>query len=274
MNNNTIKFYNDKITTFEYDEKKQDWVEVEILKEHPEEITKYFDDDVIFDEELTFGNFIKLLLPAEKELNYVFFSFINGWPLKVFAEEMEKEPTSDAVYESIEFFWICNSVEGKLDFYGSLQGWPLEEKRESDYDGPYGLDFVKMNDLKNAKLVVNNQFILFETNEAGVITDKGVLFSGELEWTLHQALSALFREISYYGSPENRDTIIKEVDNKMKMYSEGEVDFEEEDVAKLALLKERMEEALDEEDYKMASKLKKKIEEINKRINNSKKPEE
>jgi len=274
MNNYTVKFYKNKITTFEYSEETKDWKELEIMKEHPEEIAKFFDSEVILEEGLTVGEFFNLIAPAEKELNYVYFSYMNGWPLAPFLEEMKKEPTSEAVYEDVELYWVCNSIEGKLDFYGSVQGWIFEDKQEKDYDGPYGLDFVKMHDLKNAKLIINPEFILIDTDETGSVTERGVLFSGELSWTLHHILETLFREITYYGSPENRETIIKDVDEKMKLYADGEVEFEKEDTARLELLKERMKEALEDEDYKMASKLKKKIYDLMQKIDNKKQPDE
>ncbi len=269
-----VVLYKDKITSTTWDEKNQTWNEYDISKESGH-FTKYFNRVVEIKEDVTVEDFMLHLERYEVDIDYCFAGYTNGIPLRLYLDEMKKEPEGEVDLEIIELYWVGEILEEDLVVAGVLRGWLDEIKaKESgrNLDMPNDtVDCMPINIWKNCKLELNENILIRDLGEIKEIKET-LLFDGFYKWTLHEVISNFLSELTASGSPEERNKLMAQIVDKTTNLPELSKDKEQANFW-LAVLESDLEDsrddmnkALDDENYEKASKLKVSIATIEKEI--------
>jgi hypothetical protein len=261
-----IIIYKDKITATE--QQGNEWIEKNISKSD-DHLTVYFNRLVEIKPDVTVEDFMRHLEKHEILIDYCFSGFTNKVPLRLFLNEMEKE-SGDTDIGDVELIWEGEILDEELVIMGFLRGWLKKEKVEElgqQYDIPHDISFVPINLIKNCKFVLNEDMII---NNLGDINEmkKEVLFYGFYKWTLFEVISNFLGDLMVNGSPENRDKLYSQMENKKYDIQEVSKDRSQADFwlsfleAELEDLKHSMTYALENEEYENASKLKAQIDAV------------
>lgn len=131
--------------------------------------------------------------------------------------EKEKEPIQDQEIDFLELYWTpsLQKLEGRESLQGSafpcLHG--LGPVLQNEQDGfkagsriPYSLSFMPLGTLLDLPLKIKKDTELWsEDFDSRKLKDKKILDIKEWPMTLGQIVYGIFWELSFYGSPKDRD---------------------------------------------------------------------
>lgn len=200
----------------------------------------YLNERVVLSDDFTLEDFFNHLERDRKTFDLIFSSCLGHYPLQLWIDEINKSgPKKDDEIDYLEIHrWGEYWDWGDIDTHIGISG--ISEKS----DITYGIGFTPLNELKHLPLRLNENFGISEV----IIPHKMVLFfarllkkigipvgkwdnpferiyvKGKVEFTVYELISAILYEISWYGSPEKRDSKIdeieKDVEGAMEMYDE------------------------------------------------------
>lgn len=270
-----IIIYKDKITSTFWDEPTQSWIEFDIAKEEGQ-LTQYFNQPVEIKEDVTVEDFMKHLEKHEKVIDFCFSAYNHGNALRLYLDDM-RAPLSDNYKKDtkvteIEMCWFGEIIEEELNIFGTFRGWIDEQTaKESGLEnvGPYGMEFSPISIWKNSIFSLNDNIVIISHEDANSV-EENVFFDGFKTWKLHDVIASFLHELTAYGSPEEREELM----NKINKYDVKDVAKDKEKAAfwldflesELTNNKVDMSQAIDNEDYEQASKLKETISAIEKEI--------
>lgn len=129
--------------------------------------------------------------------------------IDAFHEELVDEKPCDYL-DVIEFYWSGSVNEDEVEYAARMHGL----NGSSDV---YGLDFCTLGSIKHLPVRLNSEFKLYDTG-----SHDETRFSGKKEFSLLQILDSLYWEISYYGSPQERDKLVEEMEKfKDELFDDG-----------------------------------------------------
>lgn len=234
----------------------------------------YYKTSISFEEGTTFGDLMSHLEPHCKMLEEHFMSDTHLWPLKPFFDYIksnEEEPIEfedKTVLKYLVFRWCAQCYEmidrrtGKqdnsLDIYLHMSG--LTEK---DSEETYSLSFTSAKQMRELLMIQDNSCNISTLREGKMVD----LFNFNRDITFGELLSCIFHELTFFGSPESQK---EEMENIMKGHDEIKdmtdeeresdcIPFEE---IQIEWLNEEMKEALSEENYEWAERVRVEIEKI------------
>jgi len=266
-----IIIYKNKLTSTSWDDITQSWLETEILA--TDSLTKYFHKIVEIKEDVTVEDFMYHLDKYEKDINYCFAGYMDSIPLKLYIEDMKKEPVKETDIKEVELFWFGEILNEELNILGAVRGWLKDAAKDKglNVEVPYGLEFTPLNTWKHCPLILNENIVINDFGDIEAMT-KNVVFDGFKVWTLHDVISNFLCDLTENGSPEERDALVNQIENKKYNIHEVAQDAEQTEFwlgflqAELEDSKMLMEKALDEENYEEAARLKTTIEILTKEI--------
>jgi hypothetical protein len=260
-----IKFYPEQIVVNNWNDDLEEWEEIP-LNESGHSLSYYFRYLVIFDENLTVENFLRHLIPETLVLNTVFQSYLGGCPLEPFFQELEQEaseePNEDIEY--VEFYWATEIYDNEFDEYCSYHG--IGKPDEEGFRTNWSFSFSPLSNWKHHRLVLNHEYVIEQYHFQGEGWDtkyqgKNTLFKGKKEFTLWDILSAFFFEISFFGSPENRDEKAAEIEQISEEYENGNMETITLEEVILEEMEKDLQTFIESEDYEEAEALKNQIKE-------------
>jgi len=270
-----IIIYKDKIASTFWDEPSQSWVEFDIAKEEGQ-LTQYFNQPVEIKEDVTVEDFMKHLERHEKIIDFCFAAYNHDNSLRLYLDDMRAELSDDYKKDTnvneIEMCWFGEIIEEELNIFGTFRGWIDENKAiENGIEnvGPYGMEFTPMSLWKNSLISLNENIVIIKHEDKNSV-EEDVFFDGFKAWKLHDVISSFLHELTAYGSPQEREELM----NKVRQYDIKDVAKDKEKAtfwldfleSELTNNKIDMSQALDNEDYEQASKLKETISAIEKEI--------
>lgn len=226
-----------------------------------EELSYYYKDSVKLDPNLTFGGLFAQLEPYLFKLEEHFMSETRKWPLKPFFDAIKGEIKEDLNFTEIQFSWSYDyfeyldrktgKTEKSLDNYIHLGALGVVDEHGI---GNYSLSFVELNNIKNVPVK-----IIKECKISG--KDRKTILEFEREMNLYEFIGALFNEITFYGSPTKAQEQLDILNERCnKVYDESEL-IPWEDI-QLEMLEEELLEALAEEDYEWAERVRLEMEKV------------
>lgn len=258
--------YKDKITTTKWEEEKNDWTEHDITS-LKEPITAYFDRNVEIKQDVTVEDFMNHLRKYEKDIDFCFYSFSDGIPLKLYFDEMDS-PT-DVAHDlgEVEMCWEGEILNDELMLFGYLRAYLTPEKiaEVGEMNNiPHDISFLPINVWKNCYFRFNEGILVHNLGEIDNINSE-LVFEGYKAWTFFDVLSNFIADITMNGTPEERNSKAESFVNKK--YDVKEVakdreqaqywlDFLEEELKEM---NEKMRETLENEEYENAEVLQKDI---------------
>jgi len=262
-----IKSFNENIKNYESSEVTSD-------------IKYHYNDIVEFGEDLTLEGLFNTLEPFVDILNDDFSADTRKWPLKPFFDSIKNDPKEKTEIKEVKFEWINECIsyvdrktgKQKSTLYNSLQmcGVGMNSKNEPEH---YSLGFISLNDIKYAKLHAIKECSIEQYDSD--TRERKIILEYEKDITLRELISTLLYEITFYGSPENMK---QEEDHLKEMLKKSDEEFaqmiEENSFEKstviedfqIEMLKDELQEALDEENFEWAKRVKEKIEQIQKEL--------
>lgn len=267
---NLLKINKNNITSAELDESKELWVDKDI-KELPYPFTRYFSQPIEFAEDLTVEDLMNHIKKYSDVIDFCFYSYTNGISVKEYIDLMETEPARKSFVDTIELHWSTSLVNDEYCMFGSLHGVITDEKEmyrvEEAQINSFKMDLTPINEWKHCRIVIDDNI------KASTSTEDGHAKTMQLRnrWTLFELLQYFLFEITIYGSVEDQKKEIEDFDVAQKKYDGFRVnpDFaqtlnKDELVVFIAEIENQIEyntellkEAVDNDDFETAAKLKK-----------------
>ena len=270
-----VIIYKNKIVLVDFDEITQTWVEKEILHDG-ERLSIYLNKLVEIKEDVTVEDFMNHLKKFEKEIDYSFVAFLNQIPFNVFYEDMKNTlGEGSADLEAVEMLWNAEIINQQLIVNGTLRGWLTPKKAEEleiNPDIPQDISFLPLFLWKNALIELNEVLVLRDMGELENLTET-ILYEGFYRWTFFEFMSNFLQEISINGTPEEREKFLLEIEDKSYKLDELAKDKEQAEFwlnaiqIELEEKKEKLQKALDEEEYESIYKIKDAIQALEQEIN-------
>lgn len=269
-----IVIYKNKITLVDFDDATQSWVEKEILKVG-ERLGFYLNKLVEIKEDVTVEDFMNHLKKHEQEIDYSFVAFLNDIPFKVFYEDMNNSLGDGNVdLEAVEMLWSAEIINQQLIVNGALRGWLTKKKAaelEINPDIPQDISFLPLFLWKHALIELNEVLVIRDMGELENLNET-ILYEGFYRWTLLEFLTNFLQEISINGTPEERERFLAEIENKSYKLDELAKDREQAEFwlnilqTELEENREKLQRALDNEEYESIFKIKETIQVLEQEI--------
>lgn len=267
-----VIIYKDKVTSVDWDETLKEWVEFEI-KDIENELPKYLNRIVQIHSDVIVEDFFNFLYKCEKVIDSFFYDFSKGQAIKLYIDEMNSNSVETDL-EEVEMMWEGEVLNGDLAILGYLRGWLNEAKMQElnlDYEVPHDISFLPVFVWKKCKFSLNENL---DIANLGTNTEmkREVFFEGYYRWTLFELISNFLAEITVNGSPEQRDVLFSQLENRKYDIEEVLKSKERQDFwilfleSELAELNYAMTNALEEENYETASTIKTELESVQKEL--------
>lgn len=208
----------------------------------------YLNEAVELSKDFTLEDLFNHIEKNRYVFQFVFDSCLGHYSLQLYIDEIEK-PGPEKEDNEIDYLEIHRWGEywpwGEIDLSIGFSGVGKKED-----DTAYGLGFTPLSELKHLSLRLNKDWEVSEV----IIPSRIVMYfvrllkkigiplgkwdnpfsrtyvKGKAEFTVYELITAILNEISFYGSPEERngkmDELEKITEETMKKY--GELDSEEE----------------------------------------------
>jgi hypothetical protein len=250
-----IKIYKNKIVQNVFNEDANSWEEIEI-NEDIGPFPRYFNDIVEINDDVTFEDIMNLMERFENDINYCFAAYTKCIPIKVYLKELRTDIKHETQIVTVEVFKYSEVLENDLSITSSMRGFMSMESAEvlgEDIDKPLRLETYNLNNLKNAKFILNENIAILNYDNLSFEFSSDILFEGFCEWTLHDLFSTVLSVITAHGTPDERgligqkkifDTLNSKGDIKMWIELFEEAINEEKANKELALAEERYEEVI------------------------------
>jgi hypothetical protein len=210
----------------------------EYIKKEVDRLHPYLNEVVKLSEDITFGDFFKIIEREKDVFDAVFSSHLGHCPLQLYLDEIKKPEVKD---DEIDYLEIHRYGEywdwGDIDMFIGISG--ISGKS----DITYGIGFTPLNELKHLPLRLNEDFEISEVKipprsvmylarllkKVGIPVGKWdnpsphVYVKGKVEITVYELISAILNEISFYGDPEKRDDKMDELDRMVDDIKNGDL---------------------------------------------------
>jgi hypothetical protein len=211
--------------------------------------------EVEFDEGLTFGTFLKLVLNDKEFFETVFYQELNGMKLIDFEKKLKEKPTDKK--SKLEFLEISKvfeliSINGEntIDLFSIFIGIG-EDDGEKLF--PITVSSYSVNELKNLKLILNRTVGIFkevEDNKQYYESKISPIIEAESIFSLYEIIQSIFFEISFYTNDKDRIASKQTEDNQCKI----------EDTRKF--LKTKLDSYVKNDEYEKAEVVKKELDKL------------
>jgi len=189
-----------------------------------ERLSSFFGYFAEFDENITVGNLMAILGDFSDEINLIFNGYLNGVDFELFLQESQIMPTALPSIDYVELAWKVRMIAASdmtiLDIVPNILG--VSSIVGTDSDVITDLDFVQLRDLC--------QFTICEQTALDIPDDRTyhIVVEAEKRWTLFDIISGFLGEISRYGSPEEKQYMIDELNKESKLSFSELMDYVDE----------------------------------------------
>lgn len=183
----------------------------------PNNILLFLSDTVELGEDLIFKRLFDIISYNVTSFNDIFYSSLDGYLIDPYLQEIENNSTNKNNIEYLEIYWSNNKFDKILNSIPTIHGVSVNEF--------YALDFVSLNNIKNLKIILNNNFVVYDYNKIleGKPESKSKIKLGDKSFSLFDLYDAIFREITYHGGPLDKIELFEELENNI----DDDVDFDE-----------------------------------------------
>jgi len=199
-----------------------------------DELLEFLSDEVRLDKTVTFERLFKLMLAHHVVIDTIFnVGCLYGHSIEQYVDEFMKfddDEDPDSV-DYLEAYW--HSEYWNFDGEKELSCYPAFHGIKENFTDKYikepcrmnmGLDFTPVNQLRKYKVKINPHIQYNEWNKKGKTIEERypLLVEGDRQFTLFDLFRAILHDISFYGTPENRNSKRDELDETVKRIDSGE----------------------------------------------------
>jgi hypothetical protein len=185
----------------------------------------YLYDIVKIGKNVTFERIFDLIIKHKNLFNVIFgWGAMHGHEIDSFIEEYNKESTStDLDYLEVFFstdYWDFKDKKSKkeIEFYSGLHGIKKDE------EFVYAIDFRPLNEIKKLPIKIKKNISFYDWVK---VNEPKKLLEGEIEMKLFDFIGAILYEITWNGTPENRDERFDDLKERTDKIERGEEKFYE-----------------------------------------------
>ena len=176
-------------------------------------LSSHFGSFAEFDDEVTVGDLLLTIGDFADEVNLIFNGYLSEVDFDLFLQEAYMASIKQPAIDYIELAWKVRMIAASdmtiLDIVPNLLG--VSTIVGSDSDVITELDFVMLRDLC--------KFVICEQTALDIPNDRTYQIAVEAErrWTLFDIISGFLLEIARYGSPEEKQYMIDELNKESKL---------------------------------------------------------
>ena len=199
-----------------------------------DELPMFLSDEVRLDKTVTFETLFKLIMIHADLFNLIYAQgTLGNYTIEQYSEEFFKfddDEDPDSI-DYLEAYWHSEywnfDGEKELGCYPSFHGIK-ENYTDKNQKEPcrmnIGLDFTGINQLRKYKVKLNTHVQYNDWIKKGKTVEERypLLVEGKHEFNLFELFQAILHEISFYGTPENRDAKRDELDATVERIESGE----------------------------------------------------
>lgn len=173
-------------------------------------------DELQLSNDLTFRDFFNHLMREKTDLNKAFFSTLRGYKIEDYKHDLTtqgKKPRSTGL-RSVQVGWRVEVTKDGLEIRHDFQGVGQEGggNRENGIETTYGLSLTPLYEYCDLPFRLNERFVIEDYQGKKV---KEVLKSKRL-FTVFEVLDAILYEITWDGTPQQRDKRAKKLMKRLK----------------------------------------------------------
>lgn len=265
MDTAIIKFRNNEIIINEYNKNLKLRTDVPLSVD---DIERYYNTIVEFEDDLTVEGFITALKPFFSKIDKQFIAYTRGFELMHYYVQMQKpakkEKKDPILY--VEFCWSGeiseheNVEEGTIDsdftFDASYHGFSLKEK------AGYSFSLSPINEWKHYLLKLNKKFKgTFSGHDENDDLVMKTLFESTREYTLHELIKYFVYELTWMGYTDHIIEKGKELDQQVKDIESGKEKTVEFDIDEwmIGFYEKDLKRAVKEDRFEAAERIRNKI---------------
>lgn len=211
--------------------------------EKVDSLLDHLNKDLYFEDDITFEDFFKYVMNEYERASDIFHSHLGGYPLSLWLDEWKKEDpieeeNKDQQINYLEVEWVADYMEKNPEFgideWICFDGKGLTRDKDAYGDDEwhetgYSFSFTELNKHKHYPFKINTEWKLYNVDSDPKDEDSWYVFKGKKNMTVYDVVGAILFEISFYGSPEERDKqgvkLKEEIDKIEKDIEDGNVDF-------------------------------------------------
>jgi len=231
------------------------------IYEEVKSVIPHLNSGIKVDDDFTFKDLFKIIEDDKEMFDIVFSSHLGNYPIQCFIDDINtpKEVDDD---EKIDYLLVSKYIEvfNHLKYYekhkddppmsGLFADWYQERPENDDSDIsiftgisgiaeakdiPYGIGCCSLYELKDLPLKIEKKMRIYDSNENSTV------YEGELDvFSVFDFFGTILDEISFYGSPVEKDVTLEELNEEFKNIEDMRV-FEN-------IIKCDIEELLDDKD--------------------------
>ncbi len=219
-----------------------------------EDVIFHLQEYVEFGKDLTFKRLFEIIFENKEFFNILFSSVLGGVMLEDFEDEFKKKASKKKGDYILMFSWHTDYFDTLVDAFDEFRTFSdaaemvgVRTGKKYEGDQVFSLDFMPINELKNKKVVINNfyeiidhKYYMDKMNDPKYKDEE--IFDEELkqhfcadskDFKVYDIFESLIKEISYFGTPEEREERANEMIEMRKRMEEAneedeEIDFEQE----------------------------------------------
>lgn len=203
-----VKITRDAMLFIETVENGED-VTVDILKTE-NGIVSYLDQYIMIEEDVTVDSLLKLLGEVEEEIDYVFDAALNGNTLGVFLTEAAGPSTHDGALAFVEVVHDVDlgsdQILNEIKYFQGIGPSPIDGRLTS-----FTLELLPLSYYKDMVIVLNHNYVVQRIDNHAGIPMHFVEFKARKGFTLYEVIYAILYEISFHGSPDERNRILQDI---------------------------------------------------------------
>jgi len=190
----------------------------------------YFGDDI------TFEDFFNYVMNECDRANDIFRSHLGGFPLKNWLDEWNKPDPGDKKYADheeinyVEMYWAAEfhgknpefGVEEWLGFHGV--GRIIDKNAYGDeewHDTNFGFSFTPLNEYKHYSFNLDYTWKLYDWDSNPKDEKTWYVYEGRKAMTVYDVIGGLLFDISFYGSPNERQEKADELEEQVQRIKDG-----------------------------------------------------
>ena len=227
---------------------------------------QYLSDYVEFSDDLTFERLFNLIIQHSKIINDIFSTALGHYKIEDYIEDFKQEPKHPKIYY-LKITPISDYCDNELHVYYDFGGFDDEENIA------YGLSLSSISDYKQCNIKINDEFQIEDYDKETKI----ILKAKYTNIRLFDILYTILDEISWHGTPDDKNEVSNHLSEKgkeiEKAIENGTLSEIAEPIEKfqIELNNKFIEDAIDDEDYEEAERLRKENEEFQKILDDRKK---
>ena len=177
-------------------------------------IFRHLNDIATIDKGVTFGDILKHLSKEKEDVNKFFSSNMGNFDFNLFLKELGNKPKEKTNIKTLVLKRHFDTpLRKNHEMYSFVNIYGVTGKDITKRSNTYAIDMLELSALKDIPIALNYNIEIYDN---GIKSPK-VLLKAKTQFTLYEIISCILYEISFYGSPKDRDLfkddLIKRIDD-------------------------------------------------------------